>query len=383
MNDLLKPRNSSLVRGHQKDHLPYLDALRGFAALAVIMVHCCVLTSIDGGFIGTVGISGQRGVQLFYVISAFTLCYSFDLRRHDEKFPLRNYFTRRFFRIAPLFYAAVIANLLYQGLAPREEAPNGLAPWDILLGVFFLNGFHPETINSIALGGWSIAVETTFYILLPLILSHVKTLKRSILLLVISAPLAYGLSRGFFQANLTREYFLFYWFPVQFPVFAMGIFAYFFWKSYFKDNPVTHPRILSLYLLANFFVIFWVNLPISDYKLYLNSCAFIPLIWGLSLCQWKIFVNPVTVYLGKISYSIYLTHLFFLKALPHVWLFAGRWISFQPAGSRTVCILSFFGVALAAAALSTLTYYFIEKPGIRFGGKLIEKWERHAVLDRI
>jgi peptidoglycan/LPS O-acetylase OafA/YrhL len=47
---------------------------------------------------------GARGVQLFYMVSAFTL-----LSVSRQPFNARSFFIRRFFRIAPAFYIAMIA----------------------------------------------------------------------------------------------------------------------------------------------------------------------------------------------------------------------------------------------------------------------------------
>jgi peptidoglycan/LPS O-acetylase OafA/YrhL len=88
----------------------YIDSLRGFAIIGVLIAHT--------GLYGNVAYPsllrnlaeidvGPRGVQLFYVVSAFTLCVSFSKRRNIEKHPIRNFYVRRFFRIAPLFYLAI------------------------------------------------------------------------------------------------------------------------------------------------------------------------------------------------------------------------------------------------------------------------------------
>src|SRR5689334_2851146 len=85
--------------------LDYLDALRGIAVLLVLMVHAgelntgATLTPVLTNFIE----SGKYGVQLFFLISAFTIFYT--LHKGDKS--SRNFLIRRFFRIAPLYYIAV------------------------------------------------------------------------------------------------------------------------------------------------------------------------------------------------------------------------------------------------------------------------------------
>jgi peptidoglycan/LPS O-acetylase OafA/YrhL len=78
--------------------LPYIDALRGVAILGVILWHCTSFgTNGYPDLFTKVIAEGARGVQLFYVLSAVTLCLSFQRRPTKEKHVLRNYYLRRFF----------------------------------------------------------------------------------------------------------------------------------------------------------------------------------------------------------------------------------------------------------------------------------------------
>ena len=70
-----------------------------------------------------------------------------------------------------MFYLGMIAYLLYSGMSNERWAPNGVAWWHVLLTALFLHGWHPETINTVVPGGWSIAVEMSFYLFVPLLFS--------------------------------------------------------------------------------------------------------------------------------------------------------------------------------------------------------------------
>lgn len=88
--------------------LDYIDALRGLAILGVIMVHTNQYgRSIGPNIFAKITAMGERGVQLFYLASAFTLFLSFKNRSRKEIFPIRNFFIRRFFRIAPMYYMGI------------------------------------------------------------------------------------------------------------------------------------------------------------------------------------------------------------------------------------------------------------------------------------
>ncbi len=85
-------------------HLPYIDALRGLAIFGVLLAHVWNLVKPDNALLDFLGLHGARGVQLFYVVSALTLLMSREKRQGKEQAPTRNFFIRRFFRIAPLYW---------------------------------------------------------------------------------------------------------------------------------------------------------------------------------------------------------------------------------------------------------------------------------------
>ena len=96
-------------------NLKFIDSLRGWAILAVLFFHC-------GEFgdnhqlpkkLVSIHYHGAYGVQLFYIISSFTLFYSHIAKRKNENFDWKTYGARRFFRIAPLYYCSIIY-YLYQ-----------------------------------------------------------------------------------------------------------------------------------------------------------------------------------------------------------------------------------------------------------------------------
>ncbi len=317
------------------------------------------------------------------MISAFTLCLSFDGMRPERR-PLCNYFIRRFFRIAPLFYLLICLNLMLQNVLGEFSPLRHLPRLDILLGFLFLNGTRPRAINTVVMGGWSIAVETTFYLILPLLWRYVTTVRRALVLFLISAPMLLKLSAWLTDRTGDADrahYFSFYWFPVEFPVFILGILCYFIWRDYLKGQqlPSSRQKELSALLLVSSFVIYYASLPFYDWRLYPSSYLFLPLILGLSLHPWKFIINPVTRFLGKISYSLYLLHPFALiltglslrklDTLPgHP---ASRFILARPLGLPVGLML----VMAMSIPVSMLSWKFIEQPGIRLGRRLIARLE--------
>jgi peptidoglycan/LPS O-acetylase OafA/YrhL len=347
-------------------HLGSLDALRGIAVLGVVLVHSAGLMGTEiplPAAIRNVAFSGARGVALFFLVSAFTLFLSHDNRK-DEQSPTRNFFIRRFFRLAPMFY---LANLL-PCLLVRTAL---VGPKVILLSLLFINGLSPATIHSGAIGGWSVTDEAIFYFSLPFLFFKIKSLKEAVIWLLAGTGIAFVyvhlLSRIYPQY---WDYFAYYSFPAQSPAFLMGITAYFLWKEIRIDDKKAISALL-LFAAALFYV---ALLPFTFRNFYPTSLVCFLLLLALSFHPWRVLVNSVTGFLGKISYSIYLLHFFPCYYLHHT---VDRFSS-SPLVQFLLC---FFGTLLVAVPLSYVTWRWIEEPGRRLGLRLIAKLgEKESVL---
>ncbi len=113
-------------------HLGFIDALRGWAFLLVLLLHTSIAVDL-----GTSGIDarlksvcqiGGYGVQLFFVISAFTLFQSLETRSREDRRPWPAFLARRLFRIAPLFWVAILFYLAWYWPGQPFFAPDGVSP---------------------------------------------------------------------------------------------------------------------------------------------------------------------------------------------------------------------------------------------------------------
>jgi peptidoglycan/LPS O-acetylase OafA/YrhL len=328
-------------------------------------------------------LAGARGVQLFYIASALTLCMSWEFRHSHETSPVRNFFLRRFFRIAPMFYVAIVFYVFLYGFSPRYWAPNGIKWWFVPLTALFLNGFYPETITSVVPGGWSIAVEMNFYLILPFLLRNLKTTRSLVLFFVFSLAL-YATSKMAFSYLLLSHYppgqqylvseFSYLNFFGQLPVFAIGLLAY----SAFK-NPSTIKRIVgfgSLIFIAIIISMLLLHLPakvIGNHIVIGFGFALFALF--LSCYPTRVLVNRVIAQLGKISFSMYLIHFAVLEAFSKLGISA----IFQKGDASS--ILHYLCVVTVTAPLSYLFYTTVERQGILVGKRLIDRLEQSAPGD--
>jgi peptidoglycan/LPS O-acetylase OafA/YrhL len=310
---------------------------------------------------GQVALTGQRGVALFFIVSAFTLFLSYDNRK-EERHPTRNFFIRRFFRLAPMFYIAVALSFFFlRTYAGRRR--------EIALALVFLNGFTPQAIMSGAAGGWSVADEAIFYACLPFLFAKIKTLKTALIWLFIGSPLGYIL--GQFLSHKfpgQAEFFQFFSFSVEFPVFLLGIAGYFIWKETINGANPESKKNLSVGVLAVTVMLYRHLLPFTYPTLYQSSVVCLLLLIGLSLYSWPIFVNPVTRLIGKISYSIYLLHFLIFIPLQDYLYKRGMSAVMESA-------LCFSITLLVTIPLAFLSWRYIEEPGIRLGRRIIAHFE--------
>jgi peptidoglycan/LPS O-acetylase OafA/YrhL len=337
-------------------HLGYLDSLRGIAVLAVVMVHSSMQNNVQFALpsaIREVTGSGQRGVALFFIVSAFTLFLSHDHRK-DELSPTRNFFIRRFFRLAPMLYIAMILTYLI-----LRQIMGG--PLAITANALFIGGFHPLGINAGAIGGWSVADEALFYACLPAL--FIRITKLSTALWWVAAGMIGGTLLTRLLCHVMPQYtdfFQFFAFTAQFPIFLMGIAGYFIWKELMQR--VDKRKELAIMLLVVAAAFYKSLLPFNYSTIYQESLIGLLLLLSLALHPWVLFVNPVTRFLGRISYSIYLLHFF-----PCLYL-QGVLSGFSSITRLTLC---FCGTLAITVPVAYVTWRWVEEPGIRAGRKLI------------
>ena len=175
----------------------------------------------------------------------------------------------------------------------------------------FLHGFNPYWINSLVPGGWSIGVEMTFYLIVPLLFLRIKNLNQALTLFLCSLLFRYALqlilSRiPLISSEVLWEEFLFLYFPSQLPIFCLGIILYF-----LVYENVELSKNLGVTLLL-FSIIILANISIGTNPIFpkhiLFGLGFLALGLGLSQYQNRILVNPIINHIGKVSFSMYLVH---------------------------------------------------------------------------
>ena len=296
---------------NNKTYLPELDGLRAFAVAIVIINH----------FNKELIPSGFLGVDIFFLISGFVITSSLCNRSENNFWTfISNFYTRRIKRIFPALITCLIISaifLCFFNESPKYEIKSAITSLFGLSNLYFIKismGYFSQTaeINPF-LHTWSLGVEEQFYFIFPLIfwnsglasnqiLSYKKFTKRICILTIISLICFVFL----YQKSQTFGYFFM---PTRFWEIASGSLLFLF----LKKKPYFYKFIQKIPPISILFLMFLVTLmPLSYFLFSVFAIIFLTCILIINLKRgslvYSIFTNKIVVYIGLISYSLYLWH---------------------------------------------------------------------------
>ena len=144
------------------DRFPLFDSLRAIAALSVLATHAAVFEISPR--LRPYGARLEAGVAIFFVISGFLLYRPFAKARlfGEEPPRLLAYSWRRFLRIFPAYWVALTVVALVFGLAGLFGSS------DVPLFYGLAQTWKQSTIGAGLSQAWTLCIEITFYAFLPL-----------------------------------------------------------------------------------------------------------------------------------------------------------------------------------------------------------------------
>lgn len=361
---------------NSRDRLLFLDALRGLAALWVVMYHMVLIPAQDLAlprWAEKIAKNGGMGVSLFFVVSSFSLFYTMPLRQREPR-PWLSFFIHRFFRIAPLFYVVMAAYLV------RDKIMYGHLHdlKDILTSATFTFNFLPQGQQGWVWASWTIGIEMVFYALFP-VFYHFARNRHQAITFTLGLLILWTAIQGFVayipSEQKSRELFMQWSFLRYLPIFGCGAIAFHFLAS--DGRVVEKSRDLGFLLLMSSLSL-WVSLvngwlPSNFFgnQYYWQGPIFLCLLLGAAWAPIRLIVNRFSTYLGRISYSLYLNHPTLVLLLSPVY----AWIYRNELG-LTISFLACVVVTLIVViAVSETTYRLVEEPGIKLG-KAVNRWFR-------
>lgn len=348
----------NLYFGTLKMKLDYLKQLDGIRFIAIVMVAIAHYVQWQVTQPVAVNFPFVYGVTLFFVLSGFLITRILLVQKNKPVgSTLKVFYLRRIFRIFPIYYLTVIIAF---GVGYQEYAE--LFPWLMTYTINIFHSINPEMDLGDFSHLWSLAVEEQFYLVWPLLVLLIPKkgfLKMALGLVLLSlcykiyALVVWGnwIEAGSgFLSNL-------------YSLGAGGILGY---CSIYKEKIVSRIGGLGWVItgLAICALSVWYRISYPDdefFKIIIMQILwvgmFVSLIARATLNHQDYLGRLLSLswvrYIGRISYGIYLFHLF----IPSLFYYLAPDSIFIQ--NKYVGFLGFFGVSIG---LATLSWFLIEKP---------------------
>ncbi|TGU72284.1 acyltransferase [Geomonas terrae] len=351
------------------DYRSYIDGWRGIAILLVMMVHTSQYCGNQGH--GTFLLpwserffnSGARGVQLFFILSAFTLFNSSYRRFKIDENPRRDFYLRRAFRILPM-WLIVVAIYRHLGDKPFSVA---------LLNAGFLFGFvRFDKGLELVPGGWSLFVEETFYLMLPIIFGRLTSLRRASNFTVALMFLAMAwCALPYFHFPIPNGNDFTFLAPVNhWYFFGFGIILHYIVSSgslsVGKGSAAWRWDVAALCLMPVFLTTY-----LSAIAAMFVFCILVSSQEGTAMN--RLMNNALLRRFGVYCYSIYLFHFLVLRFMePFMTAWSAR-LGIAQAAVEIRFLATFPLVAAACLLTGFLFFNLVEKPSVRLGKRVIAR----------
>jgi peptidoglycan/LPS O-acetylase OafA/YrhL len=280
-----------------------LDALRGIAALGVALFHFTL-----GRPEAQLGFKlGITGVDLFFMISGFVIFMSVQKINSALEFVIN-----RLTRLYPTYWTCIsITTILQLGLILySSENPTNLSVIKYILNLTMFQ--HYFNVNDIDGSYWTMIIEMLFYIFILLLIiskqiKHVIPISMAIILSIFLYTILLEKTFPNLNKNLT------YWFNLfaHFPLFIAGILLYKLRENIGKQ-PINYLLIAFCYVVqASLFENLTKAKSYINFYEYLTMLSlFFTLFILIAHQKLNFIVTKSTLFLGKISFPLYLIHQF-------------------------------------------------------------------------
>ena len=248
---------------------------------------------------------GAFGVYMFFTISSITMMmvYGRHFGASITLAPMKSFYINRVARLVPLLTVVALFFLGYNAWHSSPIADNWARALLTATGLF---GLSVPGFLSNATGAWSLGIEFAFYLVFPLIAlaanaARSRTLVVVLLLLVLAQQAAISV------IMMEEEWRPLYATPLTFaPFFAAGVLAA-------RDQ--SQATTWRLALAGSLLVALFGFSMVCHVDIYRDRVAYMLLmaisclaVWAAYRAKVPAFLVPVAVFLGEISYALYLTH---------------------------------------------------------------------------
>lgn len=330
--------------------MEYRTDIQGLRALAVLFVFIFHISStfLPGGFIG---------VDIFFVISGYLVSSIILNKLENKKFSLIAFYESRLKRIVPAYFflllvVSIVAAFLF--ISTDIYAFRKLFFWSLIFNSnnYFATldtYFGAKSIENPLLHTWTLAVEMQFYLILPLLLLVFK--RKRTLNIILSIVILAFLSYSTYSISVGNKSLMYFSLLSRIPEFLLGVVAA---SSTIRSNNFIKKNsfFLSSVGLGMLVVCAFVY---NEHTAFPGLAALVPCLGTLLILISSnnsinnFFSNKVLVYLGEISYSIYLWHWPIMAFI--------RYMNDSPE----LTLYEMLWTIVLSAVLSLVSYYLIER----------------------
>ena len=317
-----------------KKNIRYIDSLKGWAILAVIMIHSGA--ALIPGIVGEIGALGSRGVQLFFLISAFLAWKSLNKqieKKQDNSLKCRfAWFGARLLRLTPLYYVflAIYIFLIFKANYPALGGIESITASNVVSHVLFLHAFNPYHVNSIIGVAWYIGDLVIMYAITIFLHKFIKGLEDALAWFCGSVIVGYFLCSVLNAAYLIDDvsvwssYIWTFSIFVEFPCYLLGIVVYYIIQSETVEHMRGNKKLSRVILIGSLYVLFCLVTGYRDIgsrynaglsSIWIFSIVYAFIIIALEIRDNKIINNCICAALGRRSYAIYFVHYILICAI--------------------------------------------------------------------
>ena len=334
----LSPDASSnpLLANLSKREIPSLSGLRGVAALAVVLYHYMEGTKLSGS------IPGPYAVTLFFELSGLLITWL--LLKEIEtigRLDWRLFYCRRALRLFPLFYVVWIMCRL-------------AGPFPGSVATFFYMGDYYTALTghySILTSAWSLGVEAKFYLLWPVLLVRIR--RPQLIKVLFGVLLFEPVYRSILTLFGLRTY-TWFAFDTHLDAVVLGCLIALLVKQGWHPPQWLFHRATPLIALCLVFAL----QDQGDIVTYLLAVILVSVICG----QVALLNCAVARYFGKISYSLYLCHVYTANVIwPRLFVHVAQHFSLPLSLALQLAI---------AIGFASVLHFTIERPFLRIKNAL-------------
>lgn len=348
----------------------FLDGLRGLFAFCVLAFHYVSWSGVPvgGALYSLLDRTSIYAVCGFFVLSGVSMTIAYLDRPPITLDNFLSYIIKRFFRIAPLYYAVLSIHIAAKSASCFTTPQCDLSFSGVASNIFFTFGIGRAAEQSMVVAGWSIGIEWVFYFLFPFMLTIAsRSLFSAFMLVIISFLILISWDIRYIYYGF-RDWLAYAQFPAYLFYFSVGVLIGLNRRNI--ENSFMYFLTFSIiYVVSHYiFVPFDPSVSVAGPAAWLFGALTCAMVWAAASSSCPNWARRSFIVAGELSYPVYLTHfpVFMIVSL------------FDLNSSATLALSS-----IAVVFVSFLSWNYYERPLIRIGHsvskRLIRKSDFHQL----